>query len=111
MTVESKPLFHREVLRQEVRSLYLPDQTGARQPKLQHWADFIDSGRAVAFKETVLLPDFLNDIFCGLLGYTDPAELAGTYTLSPEPVEVDGKVADGILGWLEAWVWPGKDGL
>jgi hypothetical protein len=26
-----------------------------------------------AFKETALLPDFLTDIVCGLLGYTGPA--------------------------------------
>jgi hypothetical protein len=51
------------------------------------------------FKETALLPDFLTDIFCGLLGYTGPAAEADTYTLSRERhVEVDGKVADAVLG-------------
>jgi hypothetical protein len=99
MAVESKPLFHPEVLRQQVRSFNLPDQTGAWQPKLQHWADLITSGRADAFKETALLPDFLTDIFCGLLGYTGPAEAGDTYTLSRERhVEVDGKFADAVLG-------------
>ena len=29
---------------------------GAWQPKLQHWAGLITSGRADAFKETILLP-------------------------------------------------------
>src|ERR1022692_1990135 len=72
MALESKPLFHPEVLRQQVRSFNLPDQTAAWQPKLQHWAELITSGRADAFKETTLLPDFLTDIFCGLLGYTGP---------------------------------------
>jgi Eco57I restriction-modification methylase/Putative RNA methylase family UPF0020 len=99
MAVESKPLFHPEVLRQQVRSFNLPEQTAAWQPKLQHWADLITSGRADAFKESELLPDFLSDIFCGLLGYIGPAEAADTYTLSRERhVEVDGKFADAVLG-------------
>ena len=99
MALESKPLFHPEVLRQQVRSFNLPDQTGAWQPKLQHWADLIASGRADTFKETALLPDFLTDIFCGLLGYTGPAASADTFTFSRERhVEVDGKVADAVLG-------------
>jgi hypothetical protein len=99
MAVESKPLFHPEVLRQQVRAFNLPEQTAAWQPKLQHWADLITSGRADAFKESELLPDFLTDIFCGLLGYTGPAEAADTYTLSRERhVEVDGEFADAVLG-------------
>ncbi|MGO8929945.1 MAG: hypothetical protein ACLQU3_24010 [Limisphaerales bacterium] len=99
MALESKPLFHPEVLRQQVRSFILPEQTSAWQPKLQHWAGLITSGRADQFKETALLPDFLTDIFCGLLGYTGPAEAADTYTLSRERhVEVDGKFADAVLG-------------
>src|SRR5208283_3044598 len=55
MAVESKPLFHPEVLRQQVRSFNLPEQTAAWQPKLQHWAGLIASGRADGFKETALL--------------------------------------------------------
>jgi hypothetical protein len=51
------------------------------------------------FKETALLPDFFTDIFCGLLGYTGPAASSDTYTFSRERhVEVDGKVADAVLG-------------
>jgi hypothetical protein len=99
MAVESKPLFHPEVLRQQVRSFNLPERMGVWEPKFQHWADLIASGRADQFKETALLPDFLTDIFCGLLGYTGPAASGDTYTLSRERhVEVDGKVADAVLG-------------
>ena len=85
---------------------------------LQHWARLIASGRADDFKETALLPDFLADIFCGLLGCTGPvgpadphnshnshlsdsgpAGTADTFTFSREcHVEVDGKVADAVLG-------------
>ena len=70
MALESKPLFHPEVIRQQVRSVNLPERVGDWQPKLQHWAGLIASGRADDFKETALLPDFLTAIFCGLLGYT-----------------------------------------
>ena len=124
MAVESKPLFHPEVLRQQVRSFYLPEQTVAWQPKLQDWADLIASGRADEFKESALLPDFLTDIFYGLLGYTGPvgpadthnshnshnshlsttapAASANTYTFSRERhVEVDGEFADAVLGLFQ----------
>jgi hypothetical protein len=99
MAVESKPLFHPEVLRQQVRSFNLPEQTCAWQPKLQHWAGLIASARADDFKETALLPDFLTDIFCGLLGYAGRAESPDTFTSSRERhVEVDGKIADAVMG-------------
>src|ERR1035441_2842981 len=99
MALESKPLFHPEVLRQQVRAFSLPESVGDWQPKLQHWAGLIASGRADDFKETALLPDFLTDIFCGLLGYTGPAESPDVFTFSRERhVEVDGKVADAVLG-------------
>ena len=99
MALESKPLFHPEVIRQQVRAFSLPERVADWQPELQHWAGLISSGRADELKETELLPDFLTDIFCGLLGYTGPAGAADTYTLSRERhVEVDGKVADAVLG-------------
>jgi hypothetical protein len=99
MALESKPLFHPEVIRQQVRAFNLPERVGDWQPKLQEWANLIASGRADDFKETALLPDFLTDIFCGLLGYTGPAASADTFTFSRERhVEVDGKVADAVLG-------------
>jgi hypothetical protein len=119
--LESKPLFHPEVIRQQVRAFNLPDRVGDCQPKLQHWARLIASGRADDFKETALLPDFLAGIFCGLLDYTGPvnpadnhnshnshnshlsdagpAAATNAYTLSRERhVEVHGKVADAVLG-------------
>jgi hypothetical protein len=77
MAVESKPLFHPEVMRQQVRGFNLPEHVAACQPKLRQWADLIASGGADEHKETALLPDFLTDIFCGLLGYTGPAGVSG----------------------------------
>src|ERR1051325_4969823 len=99
MAIESKPLFHPEVLRRQVRSFKLPEQVNSLLRKLQHWAELIASGRADDFKETDLLPDFLTDIFCSLLGYTRPAGPGDTFTRSREKhVEVDGKFADAVLG-------------
>jgi len=132
MAVESKPLFHPEVMRQQVRAFTLPAHVAACQPRLQHWASLIASGRADEFKETALLPDFLTDIFCGLLGYTGPAaardvaadvsrrhlpgeqaaptDVGGYYTLSRERhVEVDGKFADAVLGRFHAKPSAGRD--
>jgi hypothetical protein len=89
MAVESKPLFHPEVMRQQVRSFNLPEHVRAAQPRLQHWANLITSGRADEFKETALLPDFLTDIFCGLLGYTGPAGVPppGAPVSDPAPLD------------------------
>ena len=46
MALESKPLFHPEVIRQQVRAFNLPERVEDWQPKLQHWAGLIASGRA-----------------------------------------------------------------
>ena len=97
--VETKPLFHPEVIRQQLQAFTPPDRVVEHQPKLKHWADLIASGRADEFTETALLPDFLNDIFCGLLGYTGPAASPESFTLSRETtIEVDGQRADAVLG-------------
>jgi hypothetical protein len=84
MALESKPLFHPEVIRQQVRAFSLPERVEQWQPKLQHWADLIASGRADDFKETALLPDFLPDIFCVRLGYIEPARALAAETLTLE---------------------------
>ena len=44
MAVESKPLFHPEVIRQHVRAFRMPDRVEGIQPKLAHWAELIASG-------------------------------------------------------------------
>ena len=43
MALESKPLFHPEVIRQQVRAFNLPERVGDWQPKLQVWATLISS--------------------------------------------------------------------
>ncbi len=99
MAVETKPLFHQEVIRQQLRPFTLPDSAESSLPRLRHWADFIQSGRADKFKETELLPEFITDLFISLLGYSGPAGPADTFTLSREThVEVDHEFADAALG-------------
>ena len=103
MAVESKPLFHPEVIRQQLGGFTLPESVEAARPRLIHWADLITSGRADTFKETALLPEFITDIFCNLLGYSGPAGPTDTFTLSREAhVEVDGQFADAVLGRFNA---------
>ena len=46
MAVESKPLFHPEVIRQRVRSFTLPERAPEHEAKLKHWAELIASGGA-----------------------------------------------------------------
>ena len=99
MAVETKPLFHQEVIRQQLRSFTLPESVEGSLPRLRHWADFIQSGRADKFNETELLPEFISDIFISLLGYSGPAGSTDTFTLSRETHnEVDGRCADAALG-------------
>ena len=99
MALESKPLFHPEVLRQQVRAFRLPERVTAALPRLNHWAELIASGRADTLKETAALPEFLSDIFVMLLGYSGPAGPTDTFRLQREThVEVDGQFADAVLG-------------
>lgn len=99
MAIESKPLFHPEVVRNRLRTFAPPVLDEGVQAKLTKWAELISSGSADKFKETDLLPDFLTDFFYGILGYTRPTGDAETFTLSREKhVEVDGQFVDAVLG-------------
>ena len=97
MPADAKPLFRPDVLRRHLEAFDLPERVEAFGPKLDQWAELLSSGRKL--KEQELLPDFLTDFFCGLLGYKRPADGGPRYTLSREKhVEVDGKFADAVLG-------------
>jgi len=97
--VEAKPLFRPDVLRPYLMAFQLPAHVPGFRPTLAHWAELIASGRADSFKEQEILPDFLTDFFCTLLGYTRPADGGERYTISRERlVEVNGKFADAVLG-------------
>ena len=99
MALESKPLFHPEVIRQHLHGFSLPPSVDAVRPRLQYWAERISSGWADKQKETALLPVFITDIFATLLGYSEAVGPEEHFTFSREThVEVDGQFADAALG-------------
>jgi SAM-dependent methyltransferase len=99
MPVERKPLFRAEILAPRAAALPLgPESTPARET-LRRWAAVLGANDAEARTESELLPDYLSDVFYGVLGYRGPAAAGGRHTLSRERrVEVDGKFADAVLG-------------
>ena len=99
LPVEAKPLFRPDVLRDHLQRFALPVTVATHRPLLDKWATMLKSERANRFNEKELLPDFLTDIFCGLLGYARPHDSPERFTFSREKhVEVDGKFADSVLG-------------
>ena len=99
MPVEAKPLFRPDVLQPHLKGFRLPDRIEKMREKLTHWGEMLRTGRADSFKEQELLPDFLTDIFCGVLGYSRAVDNHELYTFSREKhVQVDGKYADAVLG-------------
>jgi hypothetical protein len=98
MPIEAKPLFRPDVLSMYLSSFPLSEQAQACVDRLARWAEMIGSGRIDAFKGGEVLPDFLSDIFCGVLGYSGPAD-AAAYTFSREQhIQVEGEFADAVLG-------------
>jgi hypothetical protein len=68
--VEAKPIFRPDVIRLPILGFGLPGKTSQCVPKLQKWAEIISSGSVDSHKEQEILGDFLNDVFCELLGHT-----------------------------------------
>ena len=96
MPVEAKPLFRPEVVRPRLVGFRLAEKATET---IARWAEMIASGRADKFNEKELLPDFLADVFCGVLGYSRAVDAGDRWTVSWEKhVEVDGKFADAVLG-------------
>ena len=61
----------------------------------------ISSGSIDEHKEREIPSDFLNDMFCELLGYSRAVDNPKRYTISREKhVQFDGKFADAVLGGL-----------
>jgi hypothetical protein len=97
--VEPKPLFRPDALRPHLTALQLPDEVVANRNLVQKWADLLSSAGGEAFREQELLPDFINDVFCNLLGYERPADNPARYTRAREKyIQVDGKFSDAVLG-------------
>ena len=96
MPVEAKPLFRFEVIRPHLSGYRLPANALETMAK---WGEMLATGLADEFKEKELLPDFLSDIFVGVLGYTRAVDDGNRWSVSWEKhVEVDGKYADAVLG-------------
>ncbi len=99
MPVQAKPIFRPDVLRLPMLGFALPESVLQRRPKLEKWAEIIASGSVNAHKEVEILGDFLNDVFCELLGYTRAVDQPKRYTFSREKhVQANGKFADAVLG-------------
>lgn len=99
MPVEAKPIFRPDVIRLPILGFGLPGKTSQCVPKLQKWAEIISSGSVDSHKEQEILGDFLNDVFCELLGHTRAVDNPKRYTISREKhVQANGKYADAVLG-------------
>ncbi len=99
MPVEAKPIFRPDVIRLPILGFSLPEQVARCRPKLKKWAEIIATGSVDAHKEQEILGDFLNDVFCELLGYTRAVDNPKRYTISREKhVQANGKFADAVLG-------------
>jgi Eco57I restriction-modification methylase len=97
--VEAKPIFRPDVIRLPLLGFSLPESVIQRRPKLEKWAQIIASGSVDAHTEQEILGDFLNDVFCELLGYTRAVDNPRRYTLIREKhVQANGKYADAVLG-------------
>lgn len=102
MPVEAKPLFRPDVLRPRLAAFQLPDRAPEMREVLGRWADLLHSPQAEKLKEQEILPDFLGDVFCGVLGYMRAVDNRDRFTFSREKyVQVDGKYADGVIGELK----------
>ena len=99
MPVEAKPIFRPDVVRLPLLGFSLPEQVAQQREKLKKWAEIISSGSVDAHKEQEILGDFINDVFCELLGYTRAVDNPKRYTISREKhVQANGKFADAVLG-------------
>jgi hypothetical protein len=97
--VEAKPIFRPDVIRLPVLGFSLPPSVASRRPKVEKWADAISNGSVYSHKEQEILGDFLNDVFCELLGYRRAVDNPKRYTISREKhVQANGKFADAVPG-------------
>lgn len=101
MPVEAVPLFRPDVLHRRVAAAPAPPRAAEFRDVFVRWADLLASAAGQKMKETELLPDFIADVFIGILGYrpaADPGE-GGRFSLKRERlVEVGAKFADAVLG-------------
>lgn len=99
MPVEAKLLFRPDALRKPLKAFQVPENVATKWPLVQGWADLLSSPKGEKMKEQELLPRFISQIFCELLGYEGAVDNLARHTLAREThVKVDGKFADSVLG-------------
>lgn len=101
MRADTLPLFRPDVLRPRVASSPILDEAAAWQATLNRWATLLASPHGQKMKESELLPDFISDVFIGILGYAPASgtSTSGRHTLTREKlVQVGAKFADAVLG-------------
>ena len=102
MPVEARPLFRTDVLRPLLDAFQPTRPLNDSTDVIGRWADMLSAADAADLNEREILPDFLADVFCGVLGYSRKVDTPDRFTFSRERhVEVDGKFADAVLGIFE----------
>lgn len=102
MPIDAKPLFRPDVLRPALATFQLPKPFEMLCAPLRRWAQVLSSAEGDVLNEKEILPDFLTDVFCGVLGYSRIVDSPERFTFSREKhVKIDGKYADAVLGDFE----------
>lgn len=97
-----KPLFRPDALAAAMAGFAPGPGATAARPGLAVWTARLSDPKWVASKkETELLPDFIRDVFAGVLGYVPPP--ADPYTLKQQALSaVDGTFPDAVVGHFGA---------
>jgi hypothetical protein len=99
MPIDAIPLFRPELLRSHLHAFHLPRPFEEMVAPLKRWATALALPCSDEANERQLLPQFLGDIFHGILGYQSSVNSPNRWTISAEKyVPVDGKYADAVLG-------------
>jgi hypothetical protein len=81
MPIEAKPLFRASVVAPRVAAFEQPESAEAASKRLSSWVHLVHGPGTDRLTEAELLPDYMTDVFYGLLGYAGPS--GGTnHTLS-----------------------------
>ncbi len=101
MALERKPLFNPRLVQARLEGFDIPPPLDAKTAVVARWRATLDRGRLEKTKETQLQGLFLVDFFQTVLGYASLSEGRDAWTYArEETVQVDGKCADGVLGYF-----------
>ena len=101
MPVERKPVFSEKVLRAHLATAQIDTPKDRHLQYLQNWAELIKTRQIFRSKETALFPDFVSQIFDGLLGYRGEVSSGDAYTRTREKFTGASRgFVDLALGWF-----------